>query len=181
MGTLLKVVGAIWALIGLRNLFAMFWTDSSQGILTFGLLFNILLFVLPGLVAYGMGVRIKKKQSASADVATSNATATLSETSVGEQLSKPDSLKEKRDIGPSGGTGFRSGAHPGGDPAYRANGWIAACLIAAPNDGGRLALQRVAVHRFPWTRHKKFVNRNVITAPRGKNLTTLEPIMSHES
>ena len=101
MGTLLKVVGAIWALIGLRNLFAMFWTDSSQGILTFGLLFNILLFVLPGLVAYGMGVRIKKKQSASAEVATNNATATSNETSVGEQLSKPDSLKEKRDIGPS--------------------------------------------------------------------------------
>ena len=101
MGTLLKVVGAIWALIGLRNLFAMFWTDSSQGMLTFGFLFNMLLFVLPGLVAYGMGARIKKKQSASAEVATNNATATLSETSVGEQLSKPDSLKEKRDIGPS--------------------------------------------------------------------------------
>ena len=101
MGTLLKVVGAIWALIGLRNLFAMFWTDSSQGIQTFGLLFNILLFVSPGLVAYGMGARIKKKQSASAEVATNNATATSSETCVGEQPGKPDSLKEKRDIGPS--------------------------------------------------------------------------------
>ena len=101
MGTLLKVVGAIWALIGLRNLFAMFWTDSSQGMLSFGFLFNILLFVIPGLVAYGMGARIKKKQSASAELATSNATATSSETSVGEQLGKLDSLREKRHISPS--------------------------------------------------------------------------------
>ena len=101
MGTLLKVVGAIWALIGLRNLFAMFWTDSSQGTLSFGLMFNILLFVLPGLVAYGMGARIKKKQSASAEVATNNATATSSETSAGEQLGELDSLKEKRHISSS--------------------------------------------------------------------------------
>jgi hypothetical protein len=101
MGTLLKVIGAIWALIGLRNLFAMFWTDSSQGTLSFGFLFNMLLFVIPGLVAYVMGARIKKKQSASAEVATNNATATSSETSVGEQLSKLDSLKEKRHLGTS--------------------------------------------------------------------------------
>ena len=101
MGTLLKVVGAIWALIGLRNLFAMFWTDSSEGMLTFGFLFNILLFVIPGLVAYGMGVRIKKKQSASAEVAISNSTTTSNESTVGEQLGGLDSLKEKRHISPS--------------------------------------------------------------------------------
>ena len=101
MGTLLKVVGAIWALIGLRNLFAMFWTDSSQGMLTFGFLFNILLFVIPGLVAYGIGVGIKKKQSASAEVATDNSAARSSDTSVGEQLGELDGLKDKRHISSS--------------------------------------------------------------------------------
>ena len=101
MGTLLKVVGAIWALIGLRNLFAMFWTDSSRGILTFGFLFNILLFVVPGLVAYGIGARMKKKQSASAEVTTINSTATSNESGAGEQLGKLDSLKDKRHISPS--------------------------------------------------------------------------------
>jgi len=60
METVLKVIGAIWTLIGLRNLLAMFWTDSSQGVLDFGFMFNLLLFVLPGLVVYGIGARMKK-------------------------------------------------------------------------------------------------------------------------
>jgi uncharacterized membrane protein YebE (DUF533 family) len=38
--------------------------------------------------------------------------------------------------------------HPGGDPAHRANGWTATCLIAVPNDGERPALQQAAVHRL---------------------------------
>jgi hypothetical protein len=61
MRTLLKVLGAIWTLIGLRNLFAMFWIDSSQGIQSSVFMFNLLLFVLPGLVVYGIGVRKVQK------------------------------------------------------------------------------------------------------------------------
>lgn len=62
MRILLQVVGAIWALIGLGNIIGMPWTEpSSEGILTFGLVFNMLLFVMPGLVVYGIGAAIKKK------------------------------------------------------------------------------------------------------------------------
>ena len=95
METLLKVIGAIWTLIGLRNLLAMFWTDSSQGVLDFGFMFNVLLFVLPGLVVYGVGVRMRKKQQISAEVATNNPSVASSETSVGEQLGNLDSRKNK--------------------------------------------------------------------------------------
>jgi hypothetical protein len=95
METVLKVIGAIWTLIGLRDLLALFWTDSSQGVLDFGFMFNLLLFVLPGLVVYGIGARMKKKQLASTEVATNNPSVASSETSVGEQLGNLDSRKNK--------------------------------------------------------------------------------------
>ena len=61
MRILLQVVGAIWALIGLGNMIGMPWGESSEGVLTFGLIFNMLLFVIPGLVVYGIGAAIKKR------------------------------------------------------------------------------------------------------------------------
>jgi hypothetical protein len=95
METVFKVIGAIWTLIGLRNLLALFWTDSSQGVLDFGFMFNVLLFVLPGLVVYGIGARMKKKPRASTEVATNNPSVASSETNVGEQLGNLDSRKNK--------------------------------------------------------------------------------------
>lgn len=95
MGTLLKVVGAIWALIGLGNIIGMSWTESSDGVLTFGLMFNMLLFVIPGLVVYGIGSGIKKRQVASVEVATKKSNDAPSELSVEERLSKLNSLKKK--------------------------------------------------------------------------------------
>jgi hypothetical protein len=95
MGTLLKVVGAIWALIGLGNLIGMPWAESSEGILTFGLMLNMLLFVIPGLVVYGIGVGIKKRQATSTEVASSKSTIGSSELSIEGRLNKLNNLKEK--------------------------------------------------------------------------------------
>lgn len=99
MGTLLKVVGVIWALIGLANLIGMPWTENLSGLLTFGLMFNMLLFVIPGLVVYGIGAGIKKRQAASTEVVMNKSTVAPSELSVEEQLNKLNGLKEK---GPTG-------------------------------------------------------------------------------
>jgi len=52
MDTLLKVVGGIWAIIGAANVVMMPWTKSGEGLLTFGLIFNFLLFIIPGLIVY---------------------------------------------------------------------------------------------------------------------------------
>lgn len=95
MGTLLKIVGAIWALIGLGNLIWMPWTESSEGLLTFGIMFNMLLFIIPGLVVYGIGASIKKRRTVSMEDVTSQSTGPTNELSVEERLIKLDSLKEK--------------------------------------------------------------------------------------
>jgi len=95
MGALLKVVGVIWALIGLGNLIGMPWAENSSGLLTFGLMFNMLLFVIPGLVVYGIGAGIKKRQIASTEVATNKTNVTPSELSIEERINKLNSLKEK--------------------------------------------------------------------------------------
>jgi hypothetical protein len=61
MGTLLLVVGVVWALIGLGNILGMDWTPGNSGIQAFGLILNMLLFVLPGLVVAGIGYTINKR------------------------------------------------------------------------------------------------------------------------
>ena len=85
MENLLKVVGAIWALIGLGNLIQMPWKESSEGVLSFGLLLNMLLFVIPGLVVYGIG-NINKMQKTSTEVAANKSTDVPSELSVRETV-----------------------------------------------------------------------------------------------
>jgi DEAD/DEAH box helicase domain-containing protein len=86
MGTLLKVVGAVWAIIGLGNLVGMNWEESSEGILSFGIMFNILLFVIPGLVVYGIGAGIKGRQVSSIEVDKRNPTPTPNKPSVEKRL-----------------------------------------------------------------------------------------------
>lgn len=63
MGNLLKWVGAIWALLGAANIFL---TDSNVSDTTrgFGLIFNMLLFIIPGLILAGIGAAISKKTDA---------------------------------------------------------------------------------------------------------------------
>ena len=58
MPKIFQVVGLIWAIIGALNLVMMPWTTSSSGVLTFGLIFNFVLFILPGLIVFGIGKRI---------------------------------------------------------------------------------------------------------------------------
>lgn len=48
----IKALGVIWAVIGFGNICMMPWTRSSYEFLTFGLIFNMLLFIFPGLVVY---------------------------------------------------------------------------------------------------------------------------------
>jgi hypothetical protein len=62
MATLLRVVGGIWAVIGAGNIVLMPWGSSASGVLTFGLIFNFVLFVLPGLIVYGIGARMSSRQ-----------------------------------------------------------------------------------------------------------------------
>jgi hypothetical protein len=95
MGILLKIVGVIWALIGLGNLIGMPWKESSEGILMFGIMLNMLLFVMPGLVVYGIGSGIEKKKIASEEAASQESNDVQSELRIENRLSKLDDLKEK--------------------------------------------------------------------------------------
>lgn len=63
MWILLELVGAIWAFIGLGNLIGMPWSTGSEGILMFGIMYNMLLFILPGLIVFGVGAGIKKRRT----------------------------------------------------------------------------------------------------------------------
>ncbi|MEZ5530936.1 MAG: hypothetical protein R3E69_00975 [Steroidobacteraceae bacterium] len=89
MATLLRIVGALWAVVGVLNLIGMPWRTSGQGLLTFGLMFNVLLFILPGLVVIGIGEAIsrrsKQQPPASPQAATQSA-------SIQERLTKLDDL-----------------------------------------------------------------------------------------
>jgi hypothetical protein len=64
MSMFLKIVGIVWLALGLGNIIGMPWSDFEQqnGLLAFGLIFNMVLFVIPGLVVYALGAIIKKKQ-----------------------------------------------------------------------------------------------------------------------
>lgn len=63
MAGVLVVVGALWAILGVANLVGMDWRNLSSGIQTYGLMFNVVLFILPGLVLIGIGESIRKKNS----------------------------------------------------------------------------------------------------------------------
>ena len=72
MGTLLKVVGISWVLIGAGTLLGTPWAESSRGGVAFGFMLNMLLFavLIPGLVIYFIGVGMKKRQDATTEAAT---------------------------------------------------------------------------------------------------------------
>lgn len=63
MGSFLKIIGFVWALIGFANLFLMPWTTAGEGLLTVGLMVNILLFIFPGLGLYGVGTMMARKST----------------------------------------------------------------------------------------------------------------------
>jgi len=60
---LLIIVGGVWALIGVGNIVDMPWTGGqSSNILTFGLMFNVVLFVIPGLILCGIGAGLRRRK-----------------------------------------------------------------------------------------------------------------------
>jgi hypothetical protein len=65
MPTLLKIIGGIWALVGLGNILVMPWNDSSYTVLILGLIFNMVLFVIPGLILFGLGAAIARRRAVS--------------------------------------------------------------------------------------------------------------------
>jgi hypothetical protein len=71
MGTLLKVVGIAWVLIGAGILLGTPWVESSKGGVAFGFMVNMLIFavLIPGLVLYFIGVGLKKRQDAATEAA----------------------------------------------------------------------------------------------------------------
>ena len=55
------IVGFGWALLGGANIVTMFVQTRSSGILLAGLIFNMLLFVLPGLAIGGLGLHLHRR------------------------------------------------------------------------------------------------------------------------
>jgi hypothetical protein len=62
MSVLLKVIGGIWAILGSANIVMMFRNDVSSSIGTFGVLWNFVVFIFPGLVVYGIGAAIGRSR-----------------------------------------------------------------------------------------------------------------------
>lgn len=52
---IMKFVGAGWAIMGAGNIVLLSMNASSDGVLMAGLMVSMLLFILPGLVVYGIG------------------------------------------------------------------------------------------------------------------------------
>ena len=63
MGLLLIIIGVIWAIIGVINIFMspLFPGGTEAGILAL-LTYNATLFILPGLGVFGVGIVITKKK-----------------------------------------------------------------------------------------------------------------------
>ena len=53
MVTAINIIGVIWALIGAANIILGLY--SSEGLPTFGIMFSVALFIIPGVIVYGIG------------------------------------------------------------------------------------------------------------------------------
>ena len=98
MSTLLRIVGAIWAIIGAWNVVAMPWSEPGrESLLGFGLIFNMLLFILPGLVVYGIGAGIARRRASQAAVPASQRPGAPQQSSVTteQRLAKLQDLRRK--------------------------------------------------------------------------------------
>ena len=62
MAVLLKIIGGGWAILGAANIImSPSLSSGNETGLVAVLMFNVILFVLPGLVVYGIGAAITKK------------------------------------------------------------------------------------------------------------------------
>jgi hypothetical protein len=73
MAKLLKVVGGFWAIMGAADILYMFFalgsssptsSETTGAVGAIGLIFNFVLFIIPGLIVYGIGVAISKRATA---------------------------------------------------------------------------------------------------------------------
>ena len=64
MSVLLKIVGTVWALIGILGLYQLFSGSipSSPTSSAFSVMFNGLLFILPGLGLAGLGEMVSRRK-----------------------------------------------------------------------------------------------------------------------
>lgn len=61
MRYLLCIVGGLWVVIGFGNIMMMPWRQANEASLILGLMFNIIFFVLLGLIVAGIGSLIGRK------------------------------------------------------------------------------------------------------------------------
>ncbi len=61
MGLLLALVGGAWAIIGVANIVNSPFIGGSNAAVAGLLMFNVLLFVLPGLIVFALGYIISSK------------------------------------------------------------------------------------------------------------------------
>jgi hypothetical protein len=101
MGVLLMVTGAIWAIIGFTNITLLPWGESSDQALAFGIIFNMILFILPGFIVYGVGVGVRKKKAASTAPGIEEAVEPIKQSNVEERLNQLNELKKKSFINES--------------------------------------------------------------------------------
>lgn len=62
MGNLLVAVGLVWVAIGLAYIVTMAWHMEAEPIATIGLIFILMVFVLPGLVVAGIGSAVVQRK-----------------------------------------------------------------------------------------------------------------------
>ena len=56
MVTAIKIIGVIWALIGAANIIlGLYSSPTPEGLPTFGIIFSVALFIIPGVIVYGIG------------------------------------------------------------------------------------------------------------------------------
>lgn len=65
MEKVLIATGIIWAIIGFFNLITILWDGPLEEIVAARVIFNMLVFILPGMMVYGIGAVIKKRRAAS--------------------------------------------------------------------------------------------------------------------
>lgn len=66
MAALMKWVGVLWAILGVANI-VMVSPGASDAKVGFALMFNMLLFILPGLVVAGIGLALQRRNSPTAE------------------------------------------------------------------------------------------------------------------
>jgi hypothetical protein len=98
MSTLLRIVGVIWALIGAANIVSILG-DSTNSIKAFAILFNMVVFVLLGLIVYGIGAGIAKR-TAAAIVPAAAAPAQIPKPSIEERLKQLENMRAQGLIRP---------------------------------------------------------------------------------